>query len=265
VTRQRLGAGLVLGGSILALALQVGAPVIVPLYDGVVIADPYRYLHPAGDQAGDPTSASRTVEVVEDGVSPAIAIATNETPPQAQLIAREQAFELSAGATSLVAEIVPVDPPAPLPATGPILGNAYRFSVADQSGSALRFKPCNTCVSIALRTPDGSTPGEIRQFRDGAWLPVVTRHGGTGLYQANLDALGIVAIVATPAGFDFVPLVGIGGVALIFIAFIALLYLRARPPRLPAAQFPRQGGPPTGRIPSKRRGSRRPPSGRSDR
>lgn len=265
MTRQRLGAGLVLGGCVLALALQVGAPVIVPLYDGVVIADPYRYLHPTGEQAGEPTSASRTVNVGEDGVSPAIAVATSEQPPQAQLIAREQAFEVSAGTTSLVAEVVPVEPPTPLPDSGPILGNAYRFSVADPAGSSVRPRPCNACLSIALRTPDGSTPGEIRQFRDGAWQPVVTRHGGTGLYQANLDALGVVAVVATPAGFDLVPLLGIGGVALIFIAFIGLLYLRARPPRLPAAQFRRPDGPPATRIPSKRRGSKRPPSGRSDR
>lgn len=265
MTRRRLGAALVLGGSALALGLQIGAPVIVPLYDGVVIAEPYRYLHPTGDQAGDPTSAIRTVAITGP-LSPALAPFTGESPPQAQLIAQEGAFALPDGATAILAEIVPVDPPTPLPDTGPISGNAYRFSVTDQAGNMLRFQACATCVSIALRSPDGSLRGQLMQYRNGAWEPLETRHGGAGLYQANLAALGIVAVVATPAGVDVVLLLAIGGIALIFIAFVALLYLRARPAALPAARLP-SGGParPPTRIPAKkRRGSKRPPPGRSD-
>ena len=41
-----------------------------------------------------------------------------------------------------------------LPA-GPILGNAYRFSVTDQSGSELDITPCDGCVSLVLRAPEG--------------------------------------------------------------------------------------------------------------
>ena len=59
----------------LALAVQVRAPVGVPLYDGVVTAEPYRYLHPTGGQVGDPASASST-EDVSSTQSPVFALAT---------------------------------------------------------------------------------------------------------------------------------------------------------------------------------------------
>jgi hypothetical protein len=275
VTNRRLGVLLVLGGSALALVIQVAAPVVVPLYDGVQIAEPYRHLHPSGDQVGNPTSSSET-ELVAEGVSPVIVAATTEIPPQAQLIAQRDAFVLTAGATSVVAAITPIDPPGQ-PTTGPILGNTYRFTVTDQSGTALRIKPCNGCVSIALRAPDGGPPATVMRFEDGAWEAALTRHGGAvALYQTNPVATGIYAVVATGdagAGIggalggvfkDPLLLLASGGIALIFIAFVALLYLRARPAPLPAARFPRaDSAQPTGRVPSKRRASKRPPSGRS--
>jgi hypothetical protein len=275
VTNRRLGVLLVLGGSALTLAIQVAAPVVVPLYDGVVIAEPYRYLHPSGDQLGDPTSSSETKTVAE-GVSPVVVAFTAEIPPQAQLNAQRDAFVLTADATSIVATIEPIDPPAQ-PTTGPILGNAYRFSVTDQAGTELRIRACDGCVSIALRAPDGGPPATLMRFVDGAWQPVLTRHGGTvALFQTNPVATGIYAVVATgeagggsggvlPGLFnDPLLLLAAGGIALIFIAFVALLYLRARPSRVTAAEFPRAGSAkPTGRLPSKRRGSKRPPSGRS--
>ena len=110
------------------------------------------------------------------------------------------------------------------------------------------------------------------QFAGGAWKPVVTRHAGTvALYQTNPTSMGIYAVVANGesaagGGVDLVLLLAIGGIALIFIAFVALLYLRARPASLPRARFPGTGSaaPPT-RVPSKRRGPKRRPTGRTDR
>ena len=250
----------------LALASQVAAPVVVPLYDGVQIAEPYRYLHPSGDQVGNPTESTKRALVAE-GVSPVVVAATTEIPPQAQLIAQRDAFELTAGATSIVATITPIDPPAQ-PATGAILGNAYRFSVTDPSGTELRIKPCNGCVSIALRAPDGGPPATVMRFEGGAWVAVVTRHGGAvALYQTNPVATGIYAVVATGesgGGIDVVVLLAGGGIALIFLAFVTLLFLRGRPGAPPAAPSIHAGSvQPAGRVPSKRRGSKRPPSGRS--
>jgi hypothetical protein len=94
------------------------------------------------------------------------------------------------------------------------------------------------------------------------------------LYQTNPEATGIYAVVATGGeGIggalrvlleDPVLLLAGGGIALVFIAFVALLFLRARPAPVPAARFPREDASPhASRVPSKRRGSKRPPSGRS--
>jgi hypothetical protein len=267
MTSRRLGVLLVLGGSALALAVQIAAPVVVPLYDGVQIAEPYRYLHPSPGQVGSPTSAN-VIEPMTEAVSPVLVVATTEIPPQAQLIAQRDAFVLTQDATSILATIEPIDPPGQ-PATGTILGNAYRFSVTDQHGTALRIRACEGCVSIAMRAPDGGPQGTIMRFEGGAWVPVVTRHGGAvALYQTNPEATGIYAVVATSesGGTDIVILLAGAGIALIFLAFISLLFLHARSGSrpLPAARIPRaSSAPPSVRVPSKRRGSKRPPSGRS--
>lgn len=266
MTRQRLGALFVLVGSALALGLQVGAPVSVPLYDGVPVVEPYRYLQPASGQAGDPMSY-REAQPIPASVSPVVTAATGESPPQAQLIAQRGAFELSAGATEIVAEITPIDPPGQ-PETGPVLGNVYRFSVTDQSGNSLDIPPCDGCVSLVLRAPDGGPPATLMQFVGGTWKPVPTRHSGTiALYQTNPTSTGTFAVVSTGettgGGVDVVLLLAIGGIALLLMALVALLYLRARPAGPPASRFPRDGAaPPAGRLPSKRRRSKRPPSGR---
>jgi len=268
VTPRRLGALLVLGGAALALALQVVAPVGVPLYDGVSVVEPYRFLHPASGQAGDPSSFSETLEVT-DGVSPTIAARTEEEPPQAQMIGQRASFDLTSGATAIVASITPIEPPAQ-PANGEILGNAYQFSVTDQSGDALHMRTCAGCVSLVLRAPEGSPSSTLMRFDGGTWTPLETIHAGTiGLYQTNPTDTGIFAVVSTGdtgagGGLDVVLLLAVAGVALIFVSFVALLYLRARPAKLPVAEFRRgEVARPPARTPSKKRRPKRPPSGRS--
>ena len=266
MTNRRLGVLFILGGSALALAVQIAAPVVVPLYDGVVNPEPYRFLHPTGDQAGNPTGADIN-ELVSEGVSPVLVAATTEIPPQAQLIAQRDAFVLTPGATSIRATVTPIDPPAQ-PVTGPILGNVYRISVTDQVGTELRIRQCDGCVSIAMRAPDGGPPATVMRYEDGAWVAVTTRHGGAvSLYQTNPEKTGTYAVVATgesAGGVDIVLLLAGGGIALILMAFVGLLYLRARPAPQPEAPSLRAGpAPPTARVPSKRRGPKRPPSGRS--
>src|SRR5690242_2929433 len=123
----------------LALGLQLRGPHAVPLYDGVVVAEPYRYLDPTGSgQTGDPTSASST-QAVSGNVSPVFAIYTDEQPPQAQLIAQADAFQLPPGTTALLASIKPVEPSAQ-PAAGSIAGNVYRFAITNQAGAPVTAK-----------------------------------------------------------------------------------------------------------------------------
>jgi hypothetical protein len=268
VSQRRLGALLVLGGLALALGIQVAAPVGVPLYDGVVVVEPYRFLHPMEGQAGNPTSYEGSSAVVE-GASPVVVAATTEAPPQAQLIAQRDAFELTPGATAVESRIEPIEPPAPT-TTGPILGNVYRFSVTDQAGVPLDIRPpgeCDGCVSLVLRAPEGGPPAGLMRFVGSTWEPVETRHAGTvAMYQTNPVTTGIYAVVATgeivSEGLDPVLLLGIGGAALLVLALGALLYLRARPVEVPAAPPSRSSVAPGSPLPTKRKRPKR-PSGRS--
>jgi len=257
---RRRGWLLILAGGALALALQVAAPVGVPLYDGVVVAEPYRYLHPTGGQAGDPTSATDE-KPVSGNQSPFFAAATEESPPQAQLVAMDDAFQLNPGSTHLNVSITAVDPVAP-PTNGTIAGNVYRFAVTDDAGRPLAPKTCDGCRTLVLRAPDGVTEGRVQHFADGLWTDVVTDHAVASMYQSNLNALGDFAVVTSGTGPNggLDPLL-FGGIALVaFFAVVAgLFWYRRRPPPVTVVRL----GPGRGRMPSKRRGPRRPPTGRS--
>jgi len=248
----------------LALAVQVRAPVGVPLYDGVVVAEPYRYLHPTGDQTGDPTSASST-QSVTSSQSPVFATATQEQPPQAQVIAQADALQLPPGTTQLQVSIKPVDPEAQ-PTVGSIAGNVYRFAVTNQAGTVVTVKSCDACLSLVLRSPPEVLDGTVAHFENGAWVDVSTFHAGTvAMFQANAAAFGDYAVIVK-AGIvrgsdDNITLLIIGGIALalFFAAVAGLFWYRRRPPPVPVASL----GTGRGRIPSKRKAPRRPPSGRS--
>ena len=266
----RRGWALVLVGAALALAIEVAGPVGVPLYDGVVVQEPYRFLHPANaDQAGDPTRYEET-KLVGGDVSPQFAAATGEQPPQAQLIALGDAFELTAGATDLRIVIEPVDPPAP-PASGAIAGNAYRFLIADQAGNPINPKACEGCLSMVLRAPDGTGDATLMRYSNEGWTKVETIHAGTtGLYLTNPSALGIYAVVTTGSrggggsggqlGLEPTVIVLGGAVVVLVLAVAGYLAWRSRG----ADAGTERDAFPSNRVPSKRKRPRG-PSGRSDR
>ena len=272
-TDRRLGWLAVIAGGALALAVQVAAPVGVPLYDGVVVQEPYRYLHPTGDQAGSPASFSATVPVVGEE-SPTVVAATTESPAQAQVIGQEGAFALTPGATSLVVSVTPIEPPPP-PDGGTIAGNVYRFSVADQAGTQLAIVTCDGCISLVMRAPDGVGVASLQRYADGAWHPVETLHAGmVAAYQTNPTTLGVYAVIAMEepaAGIDPVVIVG-GAIALVLVAGAAfLLFSVKQAPTGPSGTGRGSGGQsggssgrqPSG-IPSKRKPGRRPTPGRSN-
>ena len=259
----------VLAGLALALAIQVAAPAGVPLYDGVHAHEPFRYLHPTGDQAGNPSSFSAD-PAVTDGTSPTIVAATTESPPQAQLIAQQGAFAVPAGLTALRVTITPIDPPTP-PPSGAILGNVYRISVTGPAGEPVPLSVCDGCISLVIRAPDGAGPGTIQRFADGAWSTVATVHAGTvAMYSTNPTELGDFAVVSGGAGGLFggdldLSLIVVGvGVGLMVLAAVGLLFLRGR--SSPVRPDPEDRSTPGGRtveglparVPSKRR-RRRPP------
>ena len=264
---RRLGWLAVGTGMLVAVALQLSAPVRVPLYDGVVVNEPYRYLHPTGSHAGSPTSTAIDVPVVGE-TSPAFAAATSENPPQAQLIAQQGAFTLPTGSISLHVSITPIEAPPP-PADGVIAGNVYALAVTDQTGAPLTATQCDGCLSLSMRAPEGTDTGTLERYDNGTWTALETLPVGVvSMFQANVAALGDVAVIvkgsSTPggggpggAGIDPVVLFGVGAVGLWLVVFAFIAWRRVRPDPVPARASRNKG------IPSKQRPPKRPGSGRT--
>lgn len=226
-------------GLALAAVVQVaGPPAGPPLYDGVVSVAPYKYLQPAGTEAGGALGATLTIPVL-GGTSPAVVLATPEQPPQAQLIAGAGALVMPAGATSLVMSITPVAPAAS-PSTGTIAGNDYRIAVTDQAGAPVSPEQGRN-VTLALRDPGSTDLARIELLSGGTWQPLATVSAAvSGTYETTgLTSFGDVALVgtvsATAAGTGVSPfaLVTAVAVALALLAFgVDLLRGRRRaPPR----------------------------------
>lgn len=268
----------VAAGTVLVLAIQIAAPVRVPLYDGVVVQEPYRYLHPIGDQAGDPTSGSDTEPVV-GGAAPILVVSTSENPAQAQLIAQLGAFELHVGANSLMGIVQPIEPP-PAPAGGIIIGNVYAFTVADQAGNAVAPATCDGCRSLILRAPDANVDATIKRYANGAWTDLKTTPANLVGFQVEPTLLGDFALIAvgdggtptgpadTGSGGGLSPIVIVGGAVLALLLAVGLfLFVRVRQASAGAAPGRGSRDGPTNRIPSKRKPPRRPPPppGRSNR
>jgi hypothetical protein len=200
---RRLGILAVAAGLVIAAAAQLSSPFArPPLYDGVVVADPYRYLDPLPGQKGDPQPASGTV-AVQGGAYGILAIATPEYPPQAQLFASGGAFTLPPGTTSITVDIRPVPPPATAPA-GHIAGNVYRISVRNQAGAAL-IAPASARVSVVLRAPDGVAVATLERFAGGAWQPLDTSAETSGMFLAVATEFGDFAMVAPGAAGSGAP------------------------------------------------------------
>ncbi|MEO8251631.1 MAG: hypothetical protein ABI978_00180 [Chloroflexota bacterium] len=244
--------------AVLALGLAIASiaqgvvPLASPLFDGVVVADPYRYLAPPSGAAGSPTSAAATVKIA-NGASPAFAVYTDETPPQAELLAHGGELSLRAGTTALKVTIDPITPPSTTPAVA-LAGNVYRFTVTDQSGAALAVVAGQT-ITLAMRGPDGiSADSSIARLENGAWQAQPT--GPSGLQNfllTNTAAFGDFAILGRIADnpTDNNPLLLIA--ALIAAGLIGLLGLRS----FAMTRQVRGSSPSGGRRPPPARQSRR--------
>jgi hypothetical protein len=179
----------------MAFAAQLAVPVPVPLYDGVIVEEPYRYVSPAAGEEGDPSSFSAEPGV-ENGGSRAFVAATSENPPQAQLIALPKAFVLPPGATTVKVSIE-ARAATPPPAAGSIAGNVYHVGVTDGSGAPLAIAT-DAQPTLTLRAPPGTTNGTIARLSNGVWVPLQTEHGGTSaLFSTNPSELGDFAVVVT--------------------------------------------------------------------
>ncbi|HET7029169.1 MAG TPA: hypothetical protein VFI34_01555 [Candidatus Limnocylindrales bacterium] len=186
---------LVLGlGAATALAVQLAAPTRRPLYDGVVVTEPYAWLDPPAFNLGGATGVSATI-TVKGSESPVVALATDEQPPQAQILATPGALRLHAGTTSIAISIDPVPPPA-APPTGFIDGNVYDFRLVDDAGRPLTA-PAEAEVTVVLRSADPlRTEATIVWFDGSRWVPLPTTPSGDGEFFATVTEFGAFAVLA---------------------------------------------------------------------
>jgi hypothetical protein len=189
---------------ILALAIHRAPPTGPPLYDGVVVVEPYIWLDPPTGQLGGALPKSTTV-AVESGRNRIVAVATDESPPQAQLLATSGSLTLAPGATSLSVSITPAAPVQPVP-TGYLDGNVYRYAVVDQLGRAATAAAVAS-VTIFLRSANpADLDATVERFDGTSWVPIETTSEGDAGFLAIVTEFGDYAVVgngpspyATPA------------------------------------------------------------------
>jgi hypothetical protein len=167
--------------------------VATTLYDGVVVEDPDRYLKPPSGAIGNPSSATVTAQVSGGSVAQLFA-ATDEVPPQAQVIAEQGALVLPGGATSVTLSIEPVAP-ASLPTSGRLAGNVYRILVTDQAGAPVTIRP-GSLVTLVLRGDRPPANGTIARYVGTSWETVPSDIGGLpDLFSTNLTSFGDFGVI----------------------------------------------------------------------
>jgi hypothetical protein len=189
-------AALVLGLGI-ATAAQVTAPLATPpLYDGVVVVEPYVYVNPPNGQPGGAQGNSAHLPM-KGHVSPVVVLATPEQPPQAQIVAQAGGLTVPSSATALDVTLAPLDPSvdAAAAASARVLGNVYRITIVDQDGAAATA-PLSALVTVVLRAPEDVSGAKVGQLVGEAWHPLKSEPGFGSTYVAVVTSFGDFAVVA---------------------------------------------------------------------
>jgi hypothetical protein len=214
---------LAIGAAIAALA-QLALPHGVPLYDGAIVPDPYRYLSPGPGQTGNPSAYAADLPV-SNGQSPQITAATTENPPQAQLIALAGTFAVPAGVATIHVSITPVS--AAVPATiGALSGNVYRVAVTSPDGAELAISGSQR-PTLAMRGAAALADAAIARDRSDQWQRLETvANAALAVYTVEPDALGDFAIVDLAGGGPSSTDLVVAGTVVIVVAAIAFWAFR---------------------------------------
>jgi hypothetical protein len=199
MSRRGLALGAMACGLAIIVAAQRLAPIAgPPLYDGVIVEDPYRWLSPPAGYPGGAQGASAS-GAVQGTQSPNMGVETAEQPPRAQVFAGQGYLVMPARTTTINVSVEPVQPAAQ-PGDGAIAGNVYRFSLTNQSGGAITGDPTGG-VTIVLRGPANLPTATIERFSGSAWAPLQTDPAGSpNMFTAVVTEFGDFALVA-PAGW----------------------------------------------------------------
>jgi hypothetical protein len=196
--RSSLGLAAILGGLVVVAIAQQARPISgPPLYDGVVVFDPYKWLSPPPGLDGGAQSAQQSFSGQD--LRAGFAFGTPEEPPQIQIQAVFTSLALPRGTSSVTMSIQPMAAPAATPPNGIIAGNVYQIDVVDQNGSAIRAKRGAT-VTLVMRGPTSLPNATIERFSEGKWTALQTTWPGVpDTFVASTADFGEVALVAPVA------------------------------------------------------------------
>lgn len=180
----------------IAAAAQIGAPLAAPpLYDGVVVVQPYVYVNPPAGKPGGAMGASAHVPM-NGPKNAVVALATPEQPPQAQVVAGDGTLVLPPSATSLDVSITPLDPSVEGGVTGAaqVLGNVYAINLVDQAGAPATALP-SSLVTVVIRAPGDVAGAQVGQVVDGAWHPLKSEPMFGSTWVAVVTSFGDFAVI----------------------------------------------------------------------
>ena len=190
---------LICGLVVVAIAQRlapIGGP---PLYDGVVVADPYKWLAPPPGLSGGAKSVMQSIPLAA-GQDGELAVGTLEVPPQAQVIADFGSLDLPEGTTTITVSVAPVPLPDVQPPKGVVAGNVYLLSVTNQRSAVVGIQ-AGSKVTMLFRGPTSLPSATIEYFSGGSWTAVPTDPAGIpDMFTAVVSSFGEYALVA-PSGW----------------------------------------------------------------
>ena len=203
--RRRSGAGrgtLLLAVLALAVVVLARPPHAPPLYDGLGFPDePYRWVSaPAGSgHTAAATSASASLSIAVDGVSPSARGLSAEQGPQVAFALAAGALQLPSGGRTLAVTASPAAAPAPPPG-GQVVSNLYRFASSPTPIGAVRLT-AGAGVVVNLRADQATGRTVVVCAWDGrTWSQLATTQVGTDIYAARLSAFADIALVRLDPG-----------------------------------------------------------------
>jgi hypothetical protein len=168
-----------------------------PLYDGVVVFDPYKWLSPPPGLDGGAKSAQQTFSGGD--LQGGFGFGTPEEPPQIQVQSVFASLAMPDGTSAVTMSIEPVATPSARPPNGIVAGNVYQISVTDQDGTAITPESGAT-VTLVLRGPTSLPEATIEQFAGGTWTELQTSWPGVpNTFVADIANFGEFALVAPEA------------------------------------------------------------------
>lgn len=198
VGRRLLAPVAIVCGLLVAVAAQhIGPSAGPPLYDGVVVYDPYKWLSPPPGLDGGAQSAQQTFSGAD--LQGGFGFGTPEEPPQIQLQSVFTSLALPSGTSAVTMSIEPVATPSARPPNGIVAGNVYEITVTDQDATAVKPRRGAT-VTLVMRGPTSLPEATIERFSNGTWTELQTDWPGVpDTFVADVGDFGEFALVAPDA------------------------------------------------------------------